>query len=168
MHVFCGRVGLFSNQPGDQLLAQADRVITIGFNCVEYDPEISNPQQNKKLIHINYQKADIHYCYQPEVEILGAIDKNIASLNALTHLDITPKQYCQFQQQLNGEVKAYIKHTEVVHGRIHPIDFIKKLHAYVDQNALLSCDIGSNYMWIARFFYVILLIKFYLVMSSKP
>ena len=35
---FGGRVGLFHNQPADRLLDEADVVITIGFDPVEYDP----------------------------------------------------------------------------------------------------------------------------------
>jgi len=38
--LFYGSVGLFKNQPGDELLDNADLVITIGFDPVEYDTEI--------------------------------------------------------------------------------------------------------------------------------
>jgi len=38
--LFYGRVGLFKNQPGDELLDNADLVITIGFDPIEYDTEI--------------------------------------------------------------------------------------------------------------------------------
>ncbi|KAJ3639028.1 hypothetical protein Zmor_019154 [Zophobas morio] len=37
---FFGRVGLFKNQPGDLLLDKADLVITVGYDPIEYDPEI--------------------------------------------------------------------------------------------------------------------------------
>ncbi|KAJ3632086.1 hypothetical protein Zmor_024803 [Zophobas morio] len=37
---FFGRVGLFKNQPGDILLDKADLVITVGYDPIEYDPEI--------------------------------------------------------------------------------------------------------------------------------
>ena len=41
---FVGRVGIFRNQPGDKLLGSADLVITVGFNPVEYDPEVWNAE----------------------------------------------------------------------------------------------------------------------------
>ncbi len=40
---FGGRVGLFHNQPADRLLDEADVVITIGFDPVEYDPGPGTP-----------------------------------------------------------------------------------------------------------------------------
>ena len=39
MPFFYGRVGLFRNQHGDDLLDTADLLITIGFNPAEYDPK---------------------------------------------------------------------------------------------------------------------------------
>jgi len=60
---FVGRVGLFKNQPGDQLLDEADVVITLGFSPVEYDPEIWNRTAKKKIIHIAPKPAEIHLCY---------------------------------------------------------------------------------------------------------
>ena len=50
---FAGRVGLFSNQPGDVLLNSADVVLTIGYNPVEYDPESWNKENNKQIIHLD-------------------------------------------------------------------------------------------------------------------
>lgn len=46
---FAGRVGLFRNQPGDQLLNKADVVLVVGFNPVEYDPEVWNAEKIKLL-----------------------------------------------------------------------------------------------------------------------
>ncbi len=46
--LFMGRWGLFKNQPGDQLLDIADVVLTIGYNPVEYDPEIWNATNKKR------------------------------------------------------------------------------------------------------------------------
>jgi acetolactate synthase I/II/III large subunit len=42
LHLFAGRVGLFHNQPADQLLDQADVVITVGYDPIEYDANLWN------------------------------------------------------------------------------------------------------------------------------
>src|SRR5262249_48911432 len=39
---FLGRVGLFRNQPGDLIVAQADVLIAVGYDAVEYDPVLWN------------------------------------------------------------------------------------------------------------------------------
>jgi thiamine pyrophosphate-dependent acetolactate synthase large subunit-like protein len=47
---FAGRVGLFRNQPGDQLLDAADCVITVGFDAVEFDPSLWNTGTTRPLV----------------------------------------------------------------------------------------------------------------------
>ena len=78
---FAGRVGLFHNQPADRLLDAADLVVTIGFDPVEYDPELWNRGRARTLIHIDCAPADISGDYRPDVELLGDI---AATLQALT------------------------------------------------------------------------------------
>ena len=80
---FAGRIGLFRNQPGDQLLNKADVVLAIGFNCVEYDSEIWNADGKKTILHLDYVPANIHESYQPMFELLGDIDSNVAALTKL-------------------------------------------------------------------------------------
>ncbi len=150
---FVGRVGLFNNQPGDALLAKADVVLTIGFNPVEYDPEVWNAAHNKKIIHLNYQFCDIHLTYKPEVEIMGDIEKNIKQLSpklqqrkALFDNPLVKK----LQQQLLQTIKSGAQKT----GQpIHPLGFIHQLREYVDDKTTVISDVGTHYMWLSRYFF---------------
>ncbi|MDM3814248.1 acetolactate synthase AlsS, partial [Proteus mirabilis] len=38
--LFAGRIGLFNIQPGDELLAHADLVMTLGYSPIEYEPSL--------------------------------------------------------------------------------------------------------------------------------
>ena len=55
---FAGRVGLFRNQPGDQLLDAADCVITVGFDAIEFDPSLWNTGSNRPLVAIDVLPPD--------------------------------------------------------------------------------------------------------------
>src|SRR6201994_922787 len=39
---FAGRIGQLDNTPGDELLAKADVIVTVGYDPVEYDPSLWN------------------------------------------------------------------------------------------------------------------------------
>ena len=78
---FMGRVGLFRNQPGDVILEHSDAVIAIGYDAVEYDPELWNTDVDRTVIHIDSLPADIDNNYQPALELRGDI---AATLTALT------------------------------------------------------------------------------------
>jgi acetolactate synthase-1/2/3 large subunit len=50
---FGGRIGLFHNQPADQLLDAADVVVAVGYNPVEYEPSLWNKGRTRHLVHID-------------------------------------------------------------------------------------------------------------------
>lgn len=150
---FVGRVGLFHNQPGDILLSEADLVITIGFNPVEYDPESWNGDNHAKIIHMSYIPADVHSCYLPEVELLGDITTTLEVLSAqlnLNHLHKISNAVKSCQQHYFDIIESG-QHKNTTE-KIHPLAFIFKLRESLDDDAYVLCDIGSNYMWMARYF----------------
>ena len=55
---FIGRVGYTHNQPADVLLRQADVVVCVGYDLIEYDPtEWLGPQTT--LIHVDEIPATV-------------------------------------------------------------------------------------------------------------
>ena len=52
-HCFGGRVGLFHNQLADELLADADLVITVGYYPVEHEPGLWNHGRHRIIIHVD-------------------------------------------------------------------------------------------------------------------
>ena len=54
-HLYCGRVGLTKNQPADRLLDEADVILAIGYDVIEYDASIWNTTGMKKtIIHLDH------------------------------------------------------------------------------------------------------------------
>lgn len=150
---FAGRVGLFQNQPGDVLLNQADVIVTIGFNSVEYDPEIWNKAKNNNIIHIDYQPADLHDTYMPTIELLGDIKENINQLS--NHIDDT-RNLADLTElnRAHDAIKQMVDDAAALNGdKIHPLRFIHDLREVIDDETIILSDIGSNYMWLARYLF---------------
>lgn len=151
MKLFYGRVGLFQNQPGDQLLAHADIVVSVGFNPVEYDPEIWNVSQTRKIIHIDYIPANVHRQYSPACELLGDIADNLTLLTRET-----PKLSLHDHSHLQAGLFSIVDQAadkQGVDGRIHPLRFIHEFRRAMDKDTIVCCDIGSVYMWLARYLF---------------
>jgi acetolactate synthase-1/2/3 large subunit len=150
---FIGRVGLFKNQPGDQLLDIADVILTVGFNPVEYEPEIWNADNKKTVIHLNYTPCDVHSTYHPVCELLGDIATTVEVLGE--HLDNRPhlhtnKKIHTARQELMDKIDSGKSFTK---SPIHPLRFMYELRQAIDDNTTICCDIGSVYMWMARYFF---------------
>lgn len=150
---FVGRVGLFNNQPGDQILDAADVVLTIGYSSVEYDSEVWNAANKKTIIHLNYTPCSIHTTYHPYCELVGDIATNVQALG------------CHLQQRKNlYKNETVIRNRQLLLDKIesgktydkspiHPLRFIYELRQAVDDNVTICCDIGSVYIWMARYFF---------------
>jgi acetolactate synthase-1/2/3 large subunit len=150
---FVGRVGLFKNQPGDQILDKADLILCIGFNPVEYDPEIWNANDNKTVIHLSYTGCDIHNTYHPVCEVLGDIASNVRALASLIQTrapSYSSKSIMHAHQSLLTTIETGRNHRQ---SPIHPLRFIYELHQAIDDSTTVCCDIGTVYMWMARYFF---------------
>lgn len=152
-HLFTGRVGLFKNQPGDQLLDEADVIITIGYSTVEYDPEVWNSRgHDKTLISIDYVSAEIHEAYNPKIELVGdiALTLNELSKSLDGHLS---KTQSIVSKPFHDDLLDVIKKGKLENKfPIHPLKFIHDLGKTLDDTAIVICDVGSNYMWMSRYF----------------
>ncbi len=151
---FAGRVGLFANQPGDHLLNQADVVVTVGFNPAEYDPEVWNASRTKRIVHVDYRSSDIHATYAPEHEVVGDIATNLSALTeALDASRARPnaEHAAPYHQALLRAIDARPS-TDANPRLLHPLQFIRDLREAIDDETTVVCDVGSIYMWMARYF----------------
>ncbi|AKG33371.1 acetolactate synthase AlsS [Paenibacillus durus] len=150
---FMGRVGLFSNQPGDLLLKEADVVLTIGYDPIEYDAHLWNREGDRQVYHLDNRQADFDHDYQPRIELIGDIVLTVEALAShLQGLLFPPESLSvlkELQQKLDQDGnEVYSSHSELV----HPLDFIFTLRRLIDDQVTVTCDVGSHYIWMARYF----------------
>jgi acetolactate synthase-1/2/3 large subunit len=148
-----GSVGIFQNQPGDRLLGRADAVITIGFDPVEYDPEVWNKSSKGTIISVDDHTPVIDRYYQPEIELRGDIATNI---NELTKY-LRPRVDDPTANPLVIEVQDALLEAKALGASksgfpIHPLRFIYELRNLLGDDATVVCDVGSIYVWMARYF----------------
>lgn len=150
---FIGRVGLFKNQPGDILLDTADVVLTVGFNPVEYDPEIWNNKQKKTIISLDYNPADIHIDYSPDLELIGDIATNLTQLTPLLKKRDTVHHIALVESLHQALRESIASGAKITGKKIHPLRFIHDLRENVDDDTTIISDIGTHHMWLARYFF---------------
>ncbi|MEK4688755.1 acetolactate synthase AlsS [Bacillus sp. FSL W8-1202] len=150
---YFGRIGLFRNQPGDLLLEQADVVLTIGYDPIEYDPKFWNVNGDRTIIHLDEIIADIDHAYQPDLELIGDIP---SAINHIEH-DAVKVEFAEREQKILSDLKQYMHKDEQVPAdwksdRAHPLEIVKELRNAVDDHVTVTCDIGSHAIWMSRYF----------------
>ena len=154
---FVGRVGLFRNQPGDILLDHADVLVTVGFDPVEYDPQLWNEHPARTVIHVDGLPADIDNHYQPALELRGDIASTLTELTRmLAGLRLSGAAASAVAEQrsalvqIDDEARA---HPESDAG-LNPAALVLKIRDLIDDEATVACDVGSHYIYMARHFRV--------------
>ena len=160
---FLGRVGLFRNQPGDVIIDRADVLIGIGYDAVEYDPVLWNNNAHWKngvqrtIVHIDSIPAQIDNHYQPTVELIGNIGATLSALtDGLAGLTLTAGYQAEIATQRNelaGIDFAAQHHQPASHG-LDPVAVVLRLREQLNDDATIACDVGSNYIYMARHFRV--------------
>jgi acetolactate synthase-1/2/3 large subunit len=153
VNCFVGRVGLFHNQPGDRLLDASDLVVTIGFNPIEYDPQTWNVVDKRKIIHVDFTSAEIDRHYLPALELLGDIKETLDELTILLQPREKPEAI-EFVRGLQEELHAIQETGARKTGMpVHPLRLIHDLRGMIGDDATVICDVGSIYIWMARYFF---------------
>ncbi|HYY00668.1 MAG TPA: thiamine pyrophosphate-dependent enzyme [Mycobacterium sp.] len=154
---FLGRVGLFRNQPGDVIVAQADVLVAVGYDAVEYDPVLWNSDIGRTVVHIDSIPAEIDNNYQPTLELRGDIAATLAVLtDGLAGFTLTTGYQAEIEQQRKALADIDIaarNHTPDAPG-LDPVTVVLALREQLGDDATIACDIGSVYIYMARHFRV--------------
>lgn len=153
---FYGRIGLFRNQPGDELLKHADLVITVGYDPIEYDPIIWNKENEKTIIHIDEVQSDIDNHYAPVTELIGNTALTIQRLDE--KLEAGDIKLDEDAQKVLANVAALIqKKYELPEDHlnselVNPKHIVKTVRELIDDETTVTVDVGSLYIYMARYF----------------
>lgn len=153
-HLFYGRVGLFHNQAGDKLLAKSDLVLAIGYDPVEYDANVWNPNGALKIVHVDYTACDYGQFYHPVAELLGSIVDNITHISDNLS-EIKDNQSSDFLKSLKEEHIAWQSRSELTRtsGLVHPLQFVHTLQRHVSSDTVVTVDVGTVYIYMMRYFF---------------
>ncbi|HIA6730113.1 TPA: acetolactate synthase AlsS, partial [Staphylococcus aureus] len=150
---FFGRVGLFRNQVGDELLRKSDLVVTIGYDPIEYEASNWNKELDTQIINIDEVQAEITNYMQPKKELIGNIAKTIEMISDKVDEPFINQQHLDELEQLRAhidqETGIKAKHEE---GILHPVEIIESMQKVLTDETTVTVDVGSHYIWMARNF----------------
>jgi len=145
-------VGLGSKDRISMAIDDADLVITLGFDMVEYHPQLWNPNRDKKIIHADFLAAEIDEHYLPETEVIGDLAHTLWMLNERIaenpefNFDFTLQRKCRKDMAADF---AEFKDDETV-GTIRPQKALWDVRQVMGPHDILLSDVGAHKMWIAR------------------
>ncbi|MDX8392670.1 MAG: acetolactate synthase large subunit, partial [Mariprofundaceae bacterium] len=145
-------VGLQAKDVVSCALDAADLVITLGYDMVEYHPQLWNGDGAKRIIHIDFQSAEIYEHYNPEVELIGDLTHTLAVFNAnIEKLGAVQRNLSQ-QAETRRQMKQILEEhaNDDTKGSIRPQKVLGDVRKVMDKEDILLSDVGAHKMWIAR------------------
>ena len=148
-------VGLGSKDRTNLIIDEADLVLTIGFDMVEYHPSLWNPDGTKPIIHADFLAAEIDANYLPEVELVGDLAHMLWMLNERVNADGLPDFDLGYQQKVRDEMSADIAEhkDDRTKGSIRPQKALWDARQVLGPEDILLSDVGAHKMWIARHYH---------------
>ncbi|MEK7122740.1 MAG: acetolactate synthase AlsS, partial [Patescibacteria group bacterium] len=148
LHLFVGRVGLKVEEPGDVALRNADLILTVGFDPIEYHPSYWH-SGNTSIVHIDETPCEPHALYQPAAELIGDTGKNLDALS-----ERIPESY-SFHPTAKKAQRLLFKHLHEVSrsSTVQPLTFINILRDVIDDTVTVCSDVGAHQIWLAKHFF---------------
>ena len=145
-------------------MKEADLVIAIGYDLVEYNPKFWNGDFSKNIIHIDFTPAEVDTYYCPSVEIAADIESTISTILTQLHgskaVDTTSSSNCFLEMKIsksNKKIKKEIieranKYKEDSEYPIKPERLITDVRKLIDSHDILISDVGAHKLWIAKIY----------------
>lgn len=148
-------VGLGSKDRMNLVIDEADLVITLGFDMVEYHPRLWNPNKDKAIVHADFLPAEIDEHYHPEAEVVGDLAHFLWMMNERLdahgplHLDLSTQ--ADARAGMAADLAEYADDDQ--QGAIRPQKALWDCRAVLGPQDILLSDVGAHKMWIARHYH---------------
>ena len=135
-------------------LDASDLIISIGYDMVEYHPRLWNAHNDKRIIHIDFEPAEVDEHYRVELDVVGDLAHSLWMLN--TRLAAEPDLAWDLSQQasVRKEMQAdFAVHADdATEGKIRPQKALWDARQVMGPDDVLLSDVGAHKMWIARYY----------------
>jgi acetolactate synthase-1/2/3 large subunit len=133
----------------------ADVVITVGYDLVEYPPRLWNPDATETIVHIDFDPAEIDHEYHPAVELVGDIGHALWQLNERFARDGVPAYEFSAQraakQRMQADMQEYA--NDDTQGSIRPQKALWDLRQLLGPEDIVLSGVGAHKMWVGRHYH---------------
>lgn len=151
-------IGLQAKDWANHAIDQADVVIAIGYDLVEYSPAAWNKTAGKKIVHIDFTGAEVDDAYPIAVEIVADIADALWQLNEELNRRFAPKR----QLPLNKIARWAKLRSKILDDfaaekadqsfPMKPQRILWDVREVMGPSDILLSDVGAHKMWISRYY----------------
>lgn len=163
--------GLGSRDHVTEVFEQADVVVAVGYDMIEWHPDRWNPNLDKRIVHIDFEPAEIDNHYRCEVEIVSDLAAALCAINERTsdvRYDVPAFRHirshvavelgfddcgCEGLDEV-ADVDRLDADAVAASGSdaypMKPQRIVRDLRRFMRDDDVLISDVGAHKMWVAR------------------
>jgi acetolactate synthase I/II/III large subunit len=143
-----GTVGLQANDYVNCGFASADVIICVGYDIVEYHPNLWHPTRDRKIVHIDMSPSEVDASYIVDVGVVGDIKHSLKRISTLA----TPHHGHRMRSLRESLIKEMDQHRDDMDYPVKPQKIIWDLRTAMNLEDIVICDVGAHKLWMARMF----------------
>ena len=147
-------IGMGQRDHAIRAVEDADLIITLGYDMVEYPPGSWNPNGDQRILHIDFEPAEVDANYMPRLEVVGDLAHALWMLNERAHRDGFGDYDFSVQADVRKAMAAdFTEHADdKTTGSIRPQKALHDIRKVLGPKDILLSGVGAHKMWVARHF----------------
>ena len=143
-----GTIGLKARDIPWFAFEKADVVICVGYDMVEYHPDMWNPDGNKTIVHIDVQPAEVDEHYVVAVGALGDLSTTLRGIA----LRAKPQAVNPFKAVRKAIAEDRAEYSKDIAFPIKPQKIVWDLRDALGPEDIAISDVGAHKMWMSRMY----------------
>jgi acetolactate synthase-1/2/3 large subunit len=143
-----GTIGLKARDLPWFAFEKADVVICVGYDMVEYHPDMWNPDNDKTIIHIDALPAEVDEHYIVAVGVLGDIGHSLRGIA----LQAKPRKEPPFKDVRKSIFEDRAEYSKDTGFPVKPQKIVWDVREVLGPEDIAISDVGAHKMWMSRMY----------------
>jgi acetolactate synthase-1/2/3 large subunit len=143
-----GTIGLKARDLPWYAFEKADVIICVGYDMVEYHPDMWNPNNDKTVIHIDALPAEVDAHYIVAVGVLGDISSSLRGIA----VKAKPQKSMPFKAVRKAIIEDRTAFAASEGFPVKPQKIVWDLREVLAPEDIAISDVGAHKMWMARMY----------------
>ncbi len=144
-----GTIGFMVKDYANFGFDEADVVVAVGYDLVEFSPSRWNPNRDKQIIHVHRTVAEVDANYTLAVGLQGSISETLDAIGSSSYIHgirgaVPPVRGLVREELEMGSADDAFP--------VKPQRLVADIRAAMDHEDIVLCDTGAVKMWMARLY----------------
>jgi len=144
-----GTIGFMVKDYANFGFDEADVVVAVGYDLVEFSPSRWNPNRDKEIIHVHRSVAEVDANYTLAVGLQGSIGETLDAIGSSSDIHGIRGAVPPVRALVREELEMGAADDAFP---LKPQRLVADIRAAMDHDDIVLCDTGAVKMWMARLY----------------